>query len=117
MSIRLFLTVAGLGVLLAGCGNRSETPATPNAAVTTEAAPGPAAAEVTAATTASEADLGAVLAELTQVLRKYGFERKDLPKTVEVLVAAGYLPAMPQAPAGKKFAIDAKSVKIVLVNN
>ena len=65
---------------------------------------------------ASEAALNAALVELTQALRKYSFEHKRVPKTVGEMVAAGYLKAEPQAPPGKRFAIDAKTVQIVLVN-
>ena len=72
-------------------------------------------AEVSAAAVISENDMSAVLASLTQVLRKYSFERKQLPSTVEEIVAAGYLSAMPPAPAGKKFTIDAKNGKVVLI--
>lgn len=72
-------------------------------------------AESSSAAAISETDMSAVLASLTQVLRKYSFERKQLPATVEEIVAAGYLSAMPPAPAGKKFAIDEKGGKVVLI--
>jgi competence protein ComGC len=73
-------------------------------------------AAAAAVSSASEAALNAALAELTQALRKYSFEHQRVPKTVDEMVAAGYLKNMPQAPQGKKFAIDAKTVQIVLVN-
>ena len=63
-----------------------------------------------------EADLNAALGELTQALRKYSFEHQRLPKTFSEVVAAGYVKNMPQAPRGKKFEIDAKTVQVVLVN-
>ena len=56
-----------------------------------------------------------VLAELTQVLRKYSFEHQRLPKSFNEVVAAGYVKDMPQAPSGKKFEIDPKTVQVVLV--
>src|SRR2546426_1956523 len=36
------------------------------------------------------------------------------PKTFGEVVAAGYVKQMPQAPAGKKFEIDPKTVQVVL---
>jgi Fic family protein len=50
----------------------------------------------------------ATLAELTQAVRKYGMEKQQVPKDLNELVAAGYLTAVPAAPAGKKFAIGKK---------
>ena len=61
------------------------------------------------------ADLAATLGNLTQALRKYSFEHQRLPKAFSEVVAAGYVKDMPQAPAGQKFAIDAKTVQVILV--
>ena len=58
--------------------------------------------------TADEAQITAVLAELTQVVRRYAAEQRRAPKTLEELVAAGYLSQVPEAPAGKRFAINQK---------
>ena len=60
-------------------------------------------------------ELDVALAELTQVLRKYSFEHKRVPKTFNEVVAAGYMKSVPQAPPGKKFEIDPKAVQVVLV--
>jgi len=59
--------------------------------------------------------MAATLVELTQVVRKYGMEQQRAPKTWEELVAKGYLSQVPQAPAGKKFAIT-KKLEVNLVN-
>ena len=64
---------------------------------------------------ASEAALNAALGELTQALRKYSFEHQRVPKTFSEVVSAGYVKNMPQAPPGKRFEIDAKTVQVVLV--
>jgi nitrous oxide reductase accessory protein NosL len=113
-----------LAILLTGCGKSSET-SRPNPVSTTERSQAkktdadPATEQSTMATAfsqASEAALNAALAQLTQVLRKYSFEHQRVPKSVGEMVAAGYLKDMPQAPPGKKFAIDAKTVQVVLVN-
>jgi competence protein ComGC len=61
-------------------------------------------------------DLTAVLNELTQVLRKYALENRGLPKTFAELVAAGYVKSPPPPPPGKKFEIDFKTSRVVLVN-
>ena len=55
------------------------------------------------------------LAELTQALRKYSFEKQRVPKTFGEIVAAGYVKDLPPAPPGKKFAVDPKTVQVVLV--
>jgi competence protein ComGC len=56
------------------------------------------------------------LAALTQVLRRYSMERQRVPQSLAELVAAGYLKSLPAAPAGKQFAINAKKVEVMLVN-
>ena len=62
----------------------------------------------------AEPDLGGVLAELTQALRRFSAEKREMPASLEALVAAGYVQALPQAPAGKVFAIDPKNVRVIL---
>jgi hypothetical protein len=66
-------------------------------------------------TEADPQDLTAALAELTQALRKYSFEHQRLPKSLTDVIAAGYVKNMPQAPPGKKFEIDPKTIQVVLV--
>lgn len=61
-------------------------------------------------------DSTAALNALTQVLRKYSFEKRRVPATVEELLAAGYVQSLPPPPAGKKFVIDAKRVVVELAN-
>jgi len=70
---------------------------------------------VVAPQTTEPQELAVALHELTQVLRKYSFEHRRLPKTMSEVVAAGYLKNIPQAPPGKKFEIDPKTVQVVLV--
>lgn len=80
----------------------------------------PPPAEVSSAAPAGEtapdpggADLAPVLAELTQQVRKFSFEQKRAPASLNELVTAGYLSAVPQAPDGKAFAIDPKTMQVV----
>jgi competence protein ComGC len=63
-----------------------------------------------------KAEGGAEVAELTQQLRRYSFEKHKMPETLDELVAAGYIKAVPPAPAGKKFAVDAKQAEVILVD-
>ena len=104
-----------MAVLLTGCGKTPD-----NSGHSEGATPGGVPALERPATTAdsnaSEAALNAALGQLTQVLRKYSFEHQRLPKTLSEMVAAGYLKEMPQAPTGKKFTINEKTVQVVLAN-
>ena len=67
-----------------------------------------------AAAAPTETDYGPLLAELTQAVRKYGFEKQKVAVSLDELVAAGYLPSKPVAPAGRSFSIDPKKMQVVL---
>src|ERR1051326_4704191 len=99
----LMISVVG-GFLLAGCGPRASAPASQALPQATE----------NTTTTVAEPDLSNVLAELTQTLRRYSAEKRQVPASLDVLVAAGYIQQVPQAPAGKSFAVDQKNVRVVL---
>jgi hypothetical protein len=60
-------------------------------------------------------DYSAVLSSLTQGLRRYGVEKQRVPASLNEVIAAGYIQAMPQPPPGRKFALDAKRMEVVLV--
>lgn len=64
----------------------------------------------------NSAAVASQLAQLTEAVRKYSFEHRRLAKTLDEVVAAGYVSALPAAPAGKKFSIDSRGVQVVLVN-
>lgn len=61
-------------------------------------------------------DPAATLSALTQAVRKFAFEKRQAPATVEELATAGYVQAVPPAPAGKKFVIDKNRMVVELVN-
>jgi hypothetical protein len=109
-------TVIGLMVLapllLLGCSREPGGEAPPATATTTPARQ-PSAPESTA--TANGGSGAAILSELTQAVRKYGAEQRRVPKDLNELVAAGYLPGIPAAPAGTKFAID-KQMQVYLAD-
>ena len=113
MAPRFILPVALALLVVSGC-RKSDAP-TPVADPTATHAEVPAPLKnATGDPAVTEADLSGVLAGLTQAVRKYGFEKQRMPKNLEELVAAGYLSALPTAPAGKKFTIDEKKVQVVL---
>ena len=61
-------------------------------------------------------DPSATLSALTQAVRKFTFEKRQPPASLEELVTAGYVRAVPPAPAGKKFVIDKKRMVVELAN-
>ena len=113
MAPRLILA-STMVVLLTGCGRHSGT--TPSApAPAAESGQSAADAPALVRSEVAGAELAAALGQLTQALRKYSFEHRRLPKTFNEVVAAGYVNNMPQAPPGKKFEIEPKTVQVVLV--
>lgn len=102
--------------ILASCSKDQEAPAdepsvSPAAQPKPGTAPTPAVPDGPAI---AEADVSAVLEEMTQALRKFSFEKKRLPTSIDELVTAGYLGAKPTAPGSKRFAIDPKEARVVL---
>lgn len=97
-----------LGLLLPvlGCGRSSHDAA--------EAGTGASVTTVAGDAAQPEAvPMDAVLAELTQVVRRFGAERRAVPQGLEELVAHGYLGQLPPAPAGKRFVIT-RDLRVVL---
>jgi hypothetical protein len=114
---RLFLTAS---LALAGCGPQPETDAL-SPPKTPEQAAAPAATELApqepggGASATQVIDADAMLSELTQAVRRYGMEQRRAPATLEDLVAAGYLRNIPEAPAGKRFAVS-KELRVYLAD-
>jgi len=102
--------------ILASCSKDQEAPAAePSTAPAAKIAPAaPATPAVPDGPAIAEADVSAVLEEMTQSLRKFSFEKKRLPASIDELVTAGYLGAKPTAPGTKRFAIDPKEARVVL---
>jgi hypothetical protein len=63
----------------------------------------------------AEADLAPVLGELTQAIRKFSFEQKRRPTSLDELVSAGYLGAVPTTTDGRRFSIDPKTMQVVVM--
>ncbi len=98
-----------------GCHKDAALPVTEASPTPPPIAKGAVTPTESAAAPIAEADLSAVLAELTQVVRKYSFEQKRLPASFDELVTAGYLAGPPTAPTGRKFSIDPKTMQVVVV--
>jgi hypothetical protein len=113
LCVLLFVIVSSLA-LGTGCrkpstpanSSASAPPAADNPAPAAESPPATPQPSPPAAT--DEAQIAAVLNELTQAVRKFGVEQRRVPKSLEEVVARGYLSSVPPAPAGKKFVIDKK---------
>lgn len=88
------LAILLCAILMAGCGKKPDAPP-PQTATST-------------ATVASETDEAQTLERLTQAVRKYAAETRSAPKSLNELVAAGYLAEAPTAPVGKQYVIDAQ---------
>ena len=103
MPFRVFLSFAAL-VLCIGCGKSNSPPATKAAVDANGGSPavGP------------EAGVAAALEQLTQALRKFSVEQRRVPVSLNELIAAGYIPNMPQPPPGKVFGIDPKNLKVIV---
>jgi hypothetical protein len=93
----------GLCLLFTGCGPHASQNTTPQGDLAQKS---PRAAP--------EQDLTAILSELTQAVRKFSAEQRRVPASLDELVSAGYLTQLPTAPAGKKFVIDQKELKVAV---
>ena len=105
--------------LIAGCGKKAGSSDPTQATQSKEPAPGgpsPTPNATPALVQPVQGDTGPLLDQLTQVLRKYSVENRQVPKSLDEVVSAGYLKEMPAAPAGKKFAIEPRKVQVVLVD-
>jgi competence protein ComGC len=92
-----------LCVLWIGCGKSDSSRQNSRAATNSVGATG----------ANSEAQIATELAGLTQKVRRYGMEQQRAPKSLDELVAAGYLKEVPQPPDNKKFAIN-KNLEVYL---
>jgi hypothetical protein len=54
--------------------------------------------------------------EMTAALEAWFTSRGSAPANLQELVKAGFIKKMPTPPPGKEFAIDAKNLKVVLVD-
>jgi hypothetical protein len=106
-------------VAAVGCGQAPSSPPSQPGSTSTPTDPAvdssPEASPAAPAVPTDATQLAALLAELTQAVRKYGVEKQRVPKSLDELVADGYLNQVPQAPPGKRFEID-KKLQVQLVD-
>ncbi len=101
-----------LFLLLAGCGKQpargvsASGPATSNVPAALGLPARQVAPPQAGASTWSQKELAGTLRELTQAVRKYAADNQTRPKSLQELLAQGYLAQIPAAPPGKKFAIN-----------
>jgi hypothetical protein len=89
--------IFAVSVAMAGCSkSTSQGPPVSAPNISSASAGANGAADETAKT----------VARLTQALRKYSAEHQRVPKSLNELVAEGYLSEMPAAPPGKAFTFD-----------
>jgi hypothetical protein len=100
---RRLVVLVALSLPFAGCGPRASQKEIPQSD-----------AETSSTAAAPEQDLTAVLSELTQAVRKFSAEQRRVPASLDDLVSAGYLTQLPTAPAGKKFVIDQKELRVAV---
>lgn len=131
----MFKSYVGLAVVLAlaGCSagnsdnNSDVTPVVPQAAPVEMSAvasaspiaaplPPPAGASTSNAPEPQSVQAPTDTAKLEAVLRAYKTEFNLVPNSFAQLVARGYLPEEPKAPAGMKYVIEPESLKVSIVN-
>ena len=96
----------GLSVMLVGCG-KPAAPAPESTPSSTFKVTVPVDTNgATQPITMSEPDISATLTRLTQTLRRFAAENRRVPKSLDELVSAGYLPELPTPPGGKRFVFD-----------
>jgi len=99
-----------MAALVVGCGKPSQSaPPPPRAPSAVDAALGTLGrAQQTAVKTVD-------LAALKQAIEMFQVDKDRLPKDLNELVAAGYLPALPQPPTGLKIEYDPATGQVRMV--
>ena len=99
---------------LAGCRPKQESTPAVSADVPSGVSPNAASGSgaVPTATTAPDST-AAMLSQLTQAVRRFALEKQQVPKSLDDLVAAGYLNSVPPAPGGKGWAVN-KNLEVYL---
>lgn len=115
MKTTFFLTVAA-GLLLAGCGDKSNSTAQTTNGIT---AGNPLTAPVDYLDAAGKAKQSAVktvdVTSLNKAIQMFNVDQGRFPKDLNELVAEKYIPRIPDAPYGMKLEYDAKAGKVKVV--
>ncbi len=113
----IFLFCGVLGLVLVGCGEKSETTQqTTNTSKgpTPLSAPADYVGAIGAAKNLAEKTTG--LASLNQAIQMFQAQEGRYPKDLDELVKAKLINQVPKAPYGKKFEYDAATGKVTVVN-
>jgi hypothetical protein len=114
----LFYISLTLGLLLAGCGDKSDKPAS---ATTNAASQGstPASAPADYLGALGKGQQSAIkvtdVSSLDKAIQMFNVEQGRYPKDLNELVEQKYLPRIPAAPYGTKLEYDAKAGKVRVV--
>jgi hypothetical protein len=119
MQRNLFLIVSLTGLCLLGCKRQeSATPQPTNASTTTDSG-NPITAPVDYLGAVAKAQKSAVktvdLASLSQAIKLFQVGEERNPASLQELVTQGYLPKLPEPPAGMKFDYDPKTGQVSMV--
>ena len=108
--------IATVGLLLAGCGEKSNPPA-PTTNATTEGNPLTAPVDYLAAVAKAKqtAEKTVDVASLNQAIQMFNVDNGRFPKDLNELVTEKYIPRIPAAPYGMKLEYDANTGKVRVV--
>lgn len=104
MNLALQVSIIILGVTVVGCGHKKTAAG---------ASHPPQMVEAQVVTSGNQQK---ILTELTEASYRFWAMKGQRPRTLEEVVAAGYLKSIPAPPVGKQFVIDPKTVHVLLVD-
>ena len=111
------LIAAALGMLLVGCGEKSDKPAQTTNAATSDGNPLNAPANYLSGLAKGQQSAVKTVdaSALNQAIQLFNVQEGRFPKDLDELVEKKYIPKIPDAPHGMKIEYDAKagSVKVV----
>lgn len=110
MKAPLYATVAAVAVM-AGCGQKSETPAASTNAATSASSPATAPGDYLGALARGQQQAVKTIdtASLDRAIQMFAVEKGRNPKDLNELVEEKYIPKIPQAPYGMKLVYDANA--------
>ena len=109
--------VAALGLLLVGCGEKSDKPTQSTNAATSDGNPLNAPANYLGGLAKGQQSAVKTVdvASLNQAIQLFNVQEDRFPKDLNELVEKKYMPKIPDAPYGMKIVYDAKAGKVKVV--
>lgn len=115
----LLLLCAFAGLLLVGCGESSNKPASPDSTNTSGSSGNPLTAPVDYLAAVAKGRQSAIKTldevSLNQAIQVFNVDKGRFPKDLNELVAEKYIPILPTPPYGMKLVYDANSGKVKVV--